>query len=159
MDASSSLSLLALVTILSLLHSATTDAAAGLPAARPSHRRLLLLHQPDTNLAALPPPARVHVVPVDVHVPSHGTGSFPAASPGPDGGEAAPATPATAAYLSRSMRWLYMVAVPAFALLALAGLACWLLCRKSAVATIGPWKTGLSGQLQKAFVTGTSTIV
>lgn len=156
MDAWSSLSLLALVTILSLLHSATTDAAAGLPAARTSHRRLLLLHQPDTNLAALPPPARVHVVPVDVHVPSHGTGSFPAASPGPDGGKNGPseAAPATAAYLSRSMRWLYMVAVPAFALLALAGLACWLLCRKSAVATIGPWKTGLSGQLQKAFVTG-----
>jgi len=47
-----------------------------------------------------------------------------------------------------------MVVLPAVALLLLAGLACWLLCRKSAVATIGPWKTGLSGQLQKTFVTG-----
>jgi hypothetical protein len=27
-------------------------------------------------------------------------------------------------------------------------------CRKQGVTTIGPWKTGLSGQLQKAFVTG-----
>jgi len=26
--------------------------------------------------------------------------------------------------------------------------------RKRAVKSIGPWKTGLSGQLQKAFVTG-----
>jgi len=101
MDASSSL-LLVLLT----LHSVMT-AAADLPAAQPSHRRLLL--QQDTNPAA---------------------------------------------YLSRSMRWLYMVVLPAVALLSLAGLACWLLCRKSAVATIGPWKTGLSGQLQKAFVTG-----
>jgi hypothetical protein len=150
MDASSSL-----VLVLLTLHSALTAAAAAdLPAAQPSHRRLLL--QQDTNLAALPLPAKVPAVPVDAHVPSHGTGSFPAASTSPQGrdgpSEAAPTTPA--AYLSRSLRWLYMVVLPAVALLLLAGLACWLLCRKSAVATIGPWKTGLSGQLQKAFVTG-----
>jgi hypothetical protein len=55
------------------------------------------------------------------------------------------------------MRWLYLIVLPAAGLLLLAGIACWLLaCRKSAVATIGPWKTGLSGQLQKAFVTGTT---
>ena len=141
------------------LHSAMT--AADLPAAQPSHRRLLL-QQDTTNLAALPLPANVHGVPVDAHVPSHGTGSFPAASPSRHGGqndpsEAAPTTPA--AYLSRSMRWLYMVVLPALALLLLAGLACWLLCRKSAVATIGPWKTGLSGQLQKAFATGIHTAI
>jgi hypothetical protein len=150
MDASSSL-----VLVLLTLHSALTAAAAAdLPAAQPSHRRLLL--QQDTNLAALPLPAKVPAVPVDAHVPSHGTGSFPAASTSPQGrdgpSEAAPTTPA--AYLSRSLRWLYMVVLPAVALMLLAGLACWLLCRKSAVATIGPWKTGLSGQLQKAFVTG-----
>ncbi|GFP91708.1 probable LRR receptor-like serine/threonine-protein kinase at5g45840 [Phtheirospermum japonicum] len=29
-----------------------------------------------------------------------------------------------------------------------------IICRSRAVKTIGPWKTGLSGQLQKAFVTG-----
>lgn len=28
------------------------------------------------------------------------------------------------------------------------------ICRKRGVTTIGPWKTGLSGQLQKAFITG-----
>lgn len=139
--------------VLLTLYSVMT-AGADLPAAQPSNRRLLL--EQDTNLAALPLPAKAHVVPVDAHVSSHGTGSFAAVTPSRQGGndpsEPAPTTPA--AYLSRSMRWLYMVALPAFALLLLAGLACWLLCRKSAVATIGPWKTGLSGQLQKAFVTG-----
>lgn len=29
-----------------------------------------------------------------------------------------------------------------------------IMCRRRAASTIGPWKTGLSGQLQKAFVTG-----
>jgi hypothetical protein len=55
------------------------------------------------------------------------------------------------------LKWLYKAVLPAVGLLLLTGLACLLLpCRKSAVATIGPWKTGLSGQLQKAFVTGTT---
>ncbi|KAL5203233.1 hypothetical protein ABZP36_014185 [Zizania latifolia] len=36
----------------------------------------------------------------------------------------------------------------------------WMLlpCRKKSVASIGPWKTGLSGQLQKAFVSGVSQL-
>lgn len=33
-----------------------------------------------------------------------------------------------------------------------------LVCRSSKVVTVKPWVTGLSGQLQKAFVTGTSFI-
>lgn len=32
------------------------------------------------------------------------------------------------------------------------------MCQHRGVTTIGPWKTGLSGQLQKAFVTGDSDI-
>lgn len=153
MDASTSLSLVLLVlTLHSVIITVRSSSSADLPAAQPSHRRLLL---PDTtNLAAIS--SNVHV-PVSAHVPSDGSGSFPASAgqregDGPSQSEAAPSP---AAYLSRSMRWLYMIALPAVGLLLLAGLACRFLCRKSAVATIRPWKTGLSGQLQKAFVTGT----
>ena len=50
--------------------------------------------------------------------------------------------------------WLYVViGVAAFvAVLIVIGVI--FFCRKRAVKIIGPWKTGLSGQLQKAFVTG-----
>ncbi|GJM89728.1 hypothetical protein PR202_ga05943 [Eleusine coracana subsp. coracana] len=123
---------------------------------QPSHRRLLQ----GSNLAAH---ARNVPVPDAVRVPSTGTGSIPASSQGPnDPIQIAPA-PAVRAQrtlskshdLLRSMKWLYMIVLPASGLLLLAGAACFLLpCRKTAAATIGPWKTGLSGQLQKAFVTG-----
>jgi ABC-type tungstate transport system substrate-binding protein len=53
----------------------------------------------------------------------------------------------------RLIKWLYVV-LPLVALL-LIGMTCiLLLCRNKSVTTIGPFKTGLSGQLQKAFVTG-----
>lgn len=50
--------------------------------------------------------------------------------------------------------WLYIViGVSAFAaMIIIVALIFWF--RKKAVKSIGPWKTGLSGQLQKAFVTG-----
>ncbi|VVB08092.1 unnamed protein product [Arabis nemorensis] len=50
--------------------------------------------------------------------------------------------------------WLYIViGVSAFvAMLIIVAVIFWF--RKKAVKSIGPWKTGLSGQLQKAFVTG-----
>uniref|UniRef100_A0A0E0L5P1 Protein kinase domain-containing protein n=1 Tax=Oryza punctata TaxID=4537 RepID=A0A0E0L5P1_ORYPU len=52
-------------------------------------------------------------------------------------------------------KWLYMVVIPVAGLMLLAGIAWMFLpCRKKSVATIGPWRTGLSGQLQKAFVSG-----
>jgi hypothetical protein len=51
------------------------------------------------------------------------------------------------------MKWLYFIVLPLVVLLI--GIACMLLlCRTKSGTTIGPWKTGLSGQLQKAFVTG-----
>lgn len=131
-----------------------------LPAAQASHRRLLQ----ETNLAA----RSEHYIPVSIapRVPSHGSGSFPASSSRKGGNDPKKVAPPPAAVphrpraskfhdLSKSMRWLYWIVLPAVGLLLLTGLACWVLpCRKSAVATIGPWKTGLSGQLQKAFVTG-----
>ncbi|PAN18163.1 hypothetical protein PAHAL_3G183200 [Panicum hallii] len=149
------------------LHSASAMAgcsAVDLPAAQPSHRRWLQ----DTNLAARS--EATIPVPIVARVPSEGSGSFPASSsrrgghhpkpkevarPAATGGSPHRPSPSKSHYLLTSMRWLYLIVLPAAGLLLLAGIACWLLaCRKSAVATIGPWKTGLSGQLQKAFVTG-----
>lgn len=49
--------------------------------------------------------------------------------------------------------WKYLIIIP-IVVIVLAFLAFLFLCRKRAAKTIGPWKTGLSGQLQKAFVTG-----
>ncbi|XVE51472.1 hypothetical protein DITRI_Ditri02bG0043600 [Diplodiscus trichospermus] len=49
--------------------------------------------------------------------------------------------------------WKYLISIPCVAVL-LAVVAMIIMCRKRAAKTIGPWKTGLSGQLQKAFVTG-----
>ncbi|OEL28229.1 Protein MALE DISCOVERER 1 [Dichanthelium oligosanthes] len=133
--------------------------SADLPAAQASHRRLLQ----DTNLAALS--ASIHV-PVAAQVPPHGTGSIPPLSglhernhskegAPPPAAVPSPHRPSKFHDLSRSKKWLYVIFLPAVVLLLLIGIACWWLpCRKSAVATIGPWKTGISGQLQKAFVTG-----
>ncbi|XP_068665435.1 protein MALE DISCOVERER 2-like isoform X2 [Aristolochia californica] len=49
-------------------------------------------------------------------------------------------------------KWKYILLVVAFALLIATIII--FMCRSKGVATIGPWKTGLSGQLQKAFVIG-----
>ncbi|XP_022723980.1 protein MALE DISCOVERER 2-like isoform X2 [Durio zibethinus] len=49
--------------------------------------------------------------------------------------------------------WKYLISIPCVVLL-LAVVATVMMCRKRAAKSIGPWKTGLSGQLQKAFVTG-----
>lgn len=51
--------------------------------------------------------------------------------------------------------WKYIVGGFGFFLL-IAAVVVFLVYRSRAAKTIGPWKTGLSGQLQKAFVTGTS---
>lgn len=50
--------------------------------------------------------------------------------------------------------WLYVVIAVASFVGLLIIVAAIFFCRKRAVKSIGPWKTGLSGQLQKAFVTG-----
>ncbi|XP_060193676.1 protein MALE DISCOVERER 2-like isoform X2 [Lycium barbarum] len=49
--------------------------------------------------------------------------------------------------------WNYIVSGFGVFLLVVAA-SVFLVCRSRAATTIGPWKTGLSGQLQKAFVTG-----
>ncbi|XP_057986176.1 protein MALE DISCOVERER 2 isoform X1 [Hevea brasiliensis] len=50
--------------------------------------------------------------------------------------------------------WIYFLSIPTVLTLVIIALGLLFMCRKQGVTTIGPWKTGLSGQLQKAFVTG-----
>ncbi|GMI82293.1 Male Disoverer 2, morphogenesis of root hair 1 [Hibiscus trionum] len=49
--------------------------------------------------------------------------------------------------------WKYLIAIPCLVIL-LVIVVVVIIYRKRTAKTIGPWKTGLSGQLQKAFVTG-----
>ncbi|GLT80107.1 hypothetical protein SLA2020_515640 [Shorea laevis] len=49
--------------------------------------------------------------------------------------------------------WKYLIIIPCVAVL-LIFLIIIILCRKQAAKAISPWKTGISGQLQKAFITG-----
>ncbi|KAI8000108.1 Protein MALE DISCOVERER 2 [Camellia lanceoleosa] len=50
--------------------------------------------------------------------------------------------------------WKYIVVISVIVVLLIVAAAMFFMCRTQAVSNIGPWKTGLSGQLQKAFVTG-----
>ncbi|KAF0917382.1 hypothetical protein E2562_017836 [Oryza meyeriana var. granulata] len=123
--------------------------AARNPAVQLSRRSLL----EDTNLAATSVNAPVPAV---APVPSTGTGSYSAfnANNAPPPLSPPSSPPMSSDHPRRSKRLLYAIVLSSIALL-LIGIACmFLLCRNKSVATIGPWKTGLSGQLQKAFVTG-----
>ncbi|XP_077252228.1 leucine-rich repeat protein kinase family protein isoform X2 [Tasmannia lanceolata] len=136
-------------------------------------RRLL---EESHNLAATPVSG---AIPDEITtIPSLGTGSFPAIpnSPNKNGKEKqlpAPTLLSSANPTSilkphantsptnnennvskGSERWKYVFVLPAGAFLLTVAAAMIFMCRSRGVATIGPWKTGLSGQLQKAFVTG-----
>lgn len=50
--------------------------------------------------------------------------------------------------------WNYAIIIGGVALSVILAMIIFCLCRGRGVRTIGPWKTGLSGQLQKAFITG-----
>ncbi|KAA8519643.1 hypothetical protein F0562_013912 [Nyssa sinensis] len=50
--------------------------------------------------------------------------------------------------------WKYIIVSSGVVLLLIVAAVMLFMCRNQAVSTIGPWKTGLSGQLQKAFITG-----
>ncbi|KAI4298150.1 hypothetical protein L6164_031743 [Bauhinia variegata] len=50
--------------------------------------------------------------------------------------------------------WKYIIVVAGVAILFLIALAMFCIWKKRGAKTISPWKTGISGQLQKAFVTG-----
>ncbi|KAF5742345.1 putative receptor protein kinase [Tripterygium wilfordii] len=55
---------------------------------------------------------------------------------------------------SKRSVWSYFYIIPVVAVLIIISAALFFMCRKKGVRNIGPWKTGLSGQLQKAFITG-----
>lgn len=50
--------------------------------------------------------------------------------------------------------WKYVSITGGVSVFLIVAAAMFCMCRSKAVKTIGPWKTGLSGQLQKAFITG-----
>ncbi|ERM97683.1 protein MALE DISCOVERER 1 isoform X2 [Amborella trichopoda] len=60
----------------------------------------------------------------------------------------------TSSTKNSSKMWVYVVVLPVVSVIAIACVAILCVCRNRGASTIGPWKTGLSGQLQKAFVTG-----
>ncbi|GJN40603.1 hypothetical protein PR202_gb29847 [Eleusine coracana subsp. coracana] len=130
------------------------------PAAQFSQRRLLQ----DSNLAA--PSSGNGPAPAAVPVPSTGSGSFSAFSPNnapepaiapPPVPSMSPATP-TEAPEGKSFKLFYVIVLPLIVLLLISIVCMVMLCRNKSGKTIGPWKTGLSGQLQKAFVTGNDII-
>ncbi|XP_072994460.1 protein MALE DISCOVERER 2-like isoform X2 [Typha latifolia] len=106
----------------------------------------------------------------DVSVPPFGSGSYPAFIPKTDKKKSSPPhapavkppeSPSTPTKplvneprSSKRSTLLYVLVLPVAALLLTMGACMLLACRSKGVATIGPWKTGISGQLQKAFVTG-----
>lgn len=55
--------------------------------------------------------------------------------------------------------WKYIIMGVSVSVLLIVLIVMLFMCRNQAVKTIGPWKTGLSGQLQKAFITGNIMIV
>ncbi|XP_035843428.1 protein MALE DISCOVERER 2 isoform X2 [Helianthus annuus] len=56
---------------------------------------------------------------------------------------------------SSSDKWKVWVIISfCILLLIIIAMVLWCVCRSRAVKTIGPWRTGISGQLQKAFITG-----
>jgi len=129
-------------------------------------RRQLL--QEDYNLAAIP----VSNTPQEVaSVPSVGSGSFlaiPSSNDGTGGKQEAspPTTPTNPPNSSPSVQtrntsvadgklgtWVYILIADGAFLIILAAIML-LICGQRRGGAIGPWKTGLSGQLQKAFVTG-----
>lgn len=83
--------------------------------------------------------------PLSSPAPSSVSSSRPSLVPSPSQNSSHPSKKSTA--------WKYYIAVPLVAFFLITSvLIC--ICRRRNVVTIRPWKTGISGQLQKAFVTG-----
>ncbi|KAL7142605.1 hypothetical protein ABFS83_08G134600 [Erythranthe nasuta] len=135
-----------------------------------SNVRRILVEQ-SSNLAALPPKFGGPVETVTT-LRSRSSGSFPAIpkkkklpsvpeAPPPSSEEhntttatpnPANATPPTDKKSGNSLNLIVGLSVGLFSLIVAS--AIFIICRSRAARTIGPWKTGLSGQLQKAFITG-----
>ncbi|GAB4827084.1 hypothetical protein Ancab_033967 [Ancistrocladus abbreviatus] len=124
-------------------------------------RRNLL--EQSTNLQAVPaqagsPPAQVNSFPISLS-----SGSFPAVSNGKNQSHPDLPTPtpeAPSSHMNESSSgdqsqkiWIYVAVALSITLLLAVAVALFFVSRNRGGKT-GPWKTGLSGQLQKAFVTG-----
>ncbi|GFZ06148.1 leucine-rich repeat protein kinase family protein [Actinidia rufa] len=135
-------------------------------------RRLL---QGSSNLAANPasggsPPGQIIALPIN-----RSSGSFPAVPNGKQGQVhepvPSPADPSSQHNTSNpyntannkqtnqktsagGISWKFIVVISGVSLLVIVAVVMFFVCRSPIVPTIGPWKSGLSGQLQKAFVTG-----
>ncbi|XP_073058595.1 protein MALE DISCOVERER 2-like [Primulina eburnea] len=136
------------------------------------------LAEQQSNLAAIPPnvgmPALLNT---NITLPSRSSGSFPAIpnrkklSPPPISSPTArqehePTDPTNSSAVSQptnkkswtdgksetSFKLLLGILCAAFLLIVVVAL--FFICKSRAARNIGPWKTGLSGQLQKAFITG-----
>ncbi|KAF5729178.1 LRR receptor-like serine/threonine-protein kinase MRH1 [Tripterygium wilfordii] len=132
-----------------------------------ARRRLL---EQSSNLAAAPAIGGSFTGQI-IALPTRSSGAFPAVpngnkkqSPPPSslpspvdpslqGTTQSSKTPIDDQQSSRSV-WSYFYIIPIVAVLIIISAALFFMCRKKGVRTIGPWKTGLSGQLQKAFITG-----
>nr|XP_043611267.1 protein MALE DISCOVERER 2-like isoform X2 [Erigeron canadensis] len=138
------------------------------------------LAEESLNLAAAPSPNAGIGPPMIIALPtSRSSGSFPAvpkdkkeqhpySNPPPPPLDIAGTTPQTVtsnqppanqpldneSEKRNSDKWKIWLIISCLLLLIIIAIAVWCVCRSRAVKTIGPWRTGISGQLQKAFVTG-----
>ncbi|XVF40320.1 hypothetical protein PTKIN_Ptkin01aG0104100 [Pterospermum kingtungense] len=92
---------------------------------------------------------QTHAPPPLVDPSLQGNNSMPA----DQSSQASNAEPTAQQPSSSRNTWKYLIAIPCVVIL-VAIVAAVITCRKQAAKSIGPWKTGLSGQLQKAFITG-----
>ena len=77
----------------------------------------------------------------------------PASQPSPESHEASKHD-GQSSQKSNSNMWKYLTIAFSVLILLLVLIAMVFMCRTQVAKTVGPWKTGLSGQLQKAFITG-----
>lgn len=135
--------------------------------------RRRLHEQASLNLPAIPfvgPDSSIQIIALPT---SRSSGSFPAV---PDAKKKLSPPPALAPLASppnpssqnnqrqdspksSSNMWKYIVTGISVAVLLIVLVMMFFMCRSQAVKTIKPWKTGISGQLQKAFITGNMLIV
>lgn len=130
-----------------------------------SRRKLL---EQSTNLQAAPASAATSSEQIIALPTSHSSGAFPAIpknkplppaplpsmSPNLVSSQPSNNTPTVQPLSTSGQMWKYFIILPSLAFIFIVVAIMLFVCRTKAVKTIGPWKTGLSGQLQKAFVTG-----
>lgn len=126
------------------------------------------LAEQSSNLAAAPSSSASAAEPIIALPSTRSSGSFPAVpkekkeplpshAPAPSKPHHAVAQPENAnknAGGHSGDDWKYIVGISVSVFFALVVTVLCFVCRTRAVKNIRPWKTGLSGQLQKAFVTG-----